>query len=187
MRFLINRDEYHAQELVFVDECGINLQMAREVGWSKKGKRLYDSKPAEFRKNYTVLGALHWDGLKELMMIEGGTSSDVFYEFVRQVLLPNMEPGQVVVLDNLAAHKSKRTVELLGDHGIHLLYTPPYSPEWNPIEWAWSPVKTYLRRVAQRSLEGLETALVQAADLILPEHAQNMIRECGYHTPELSL
>lgn len=87
------------------------------------------SRPGTYTKNYTVLGALHWDGLGELMMIEGGTSKEVFFEFAQRLLLPGVEPGQVVVLDNLAAHKSKEVVELFKDHGVHLLYIPPYSPE----------------------------------------------------------
>lgn len=184
---MITREEYYAEELVFVDECGINTHMARPVGYAPVGQRLFDSKPGTFTRNHTVLGALSLQGLRELMMVPGGTTIPVFMKFAEQILLPSLEAGTVVVLDNLAAHKNKRVVELFGDYGIHLLYTPPYSPEWNPIEWAWSKVKAHLRKVAARSLDALSDALVFAADLITPDDARNMILGCDYLLGETML
>ncbi|MEM1009964.1 MAG: IS630 family transposase [Myxococcota bacterium] len=187
LEFLVRRQEYDLEDLVFVDECGINLQMARLVGWAPKGQRLFDSKPGAYAKNYTVLGGMTQQGMEALMTIEGGTSSAVFYQFAQKVLLPQLQPGQVVVLDNLTAHRTQETRELFEEHGVHLLFIPPYSPEWNPIEWAWSKVKTFLRQYAARSLQALEDALVQAADLVSPQEATNMILECGYNPPETCL
>ena len=185
LEFLVKALEYEACDLVFLDECGINLHMTREVGWAPKGQRLFAKKPGSYAQNYTVLGAMGWQGLGALMTVKGGTSKEVFYQFVEQVLLPTLVAGQVVVMDNLAAHKSTQVVELLGEHGIHVLYTPPYSPEWNPIEWAWSKVKTFLRREAVRELDLLEDMLVQAVNSVLPSEAQNMILACGYNPPEI--
>ena len=180
VEFLIKRDEYHVQELVFVDESGINVNMARKYGYSPRGQRLYGYKPGQFARNYTVIGALDIKGLSTVMMVNGGTTIEVFFEFARQMLIPTMEPGQVVVMDNLAAHRNKRVIELFHDHGIHVLHTPPYSPEWNPIEWAWSKVKTAIRASAARTLETLEIALKAAADSITPEDAANYFAACGY-------
>jgi transposase len=180
----VNRDGYEASELVFIDECGINIGMARAYGYKPIGERLFDSKPGVYSKNYTVLGALSLQGMQAMMVVEGGTTTEVFYEYARQILIPSIEVGSVVVLDNLSAHHSVKVRELFDEHGIHLLYTPPYSPEWNPIEWAWSKVKTFLRQYAARSLDALEDALVQAADLITPQDALHWIVACGYDGPD---
>lgn len=161
--------------------------MARDYGYKKIGERLFDTKPRLYSKNYTVLGALRVQGMQSMMVIEGGTTSDVFYEYAKQILIPNIEVGAVVVLDNLSAHHTAKVRDLFDSHGIHLLYTPPYSPEWNPIEWAWSKVKTFLRQYAARSLDVLEDALVQAADLITPQDALHWIAACGYSEPDTLL
>lgn len=158
--------------------------MARAVGYAPVGQRLFDSKPGGYTQNHTVLGALSLRGLREVMMVQGGTTIEVFTLFAEKILLPELDVGTVVVLDNLAAHKSKTVVELFGDHGVHLLYTPPYSPQYNPIEWAWSKVKTFMRQAAARSLEELENVLVRAVDLITPQDALNMILGCDYLMPE---
>lgn len=185
--FLQKREEYDSNQLVFVDECGINIHMGRKVGYSPVNQRLYASKPGCYTQNYTILGSMSMQGIGALMSIKGGTSTQVFMEYARQVLLPELKVGQIVILDNLAAHKNKEVVKLFEEHGVELLYTPPYSPEWNPIEWAWSKIKTYLRQFAARDLESLEDALVQAADLLLPSHAYNMISACGYNMVTSSL
>ena len=186
MNFLIAREDLDMRDLVFIDECGVNTGMARNYGYAPRGARLFDSKPSKYLPNHTVLGALSLDGLGALMTIQGGTSVEVFFAWVEQVLLPELDTNNIVVLDNLAAHKNKRVVELFGDHGIDLLYTPPYSPEWNPIEWAWSKVKNHLRKAAARCLDSLEDALVGAADLVTQDDAFNMITGCGYGVPGLT-
>lgn len=164
----------------FVDEAGMNINMAREYGYSLRGKRLFDQRPRIFARNHTILGSLSTQGIGGLMTVEGGTSSEVFFHFASTELLPRMEAGQVVVLDNLAAHKSDLVTELFEDHGIHVLHTPPYSPEWNPIELAWSKIKSYLRAFAARSVEELDKASLKAVELVTAQEAQNWIRHCGY-------
>lgn len=154
--------------------------MARAYGYKHIGERLFDSKPGTYSKNYTVLGALSLQGMQAMMVIEGGTTTEVFYEYAKQVLIPTLKNGNIVVLDNLSAHHSSKVRKLFDEHGIHLLYTPPYSPEWNPIEWAWSKIKTFLRQYAARCLDALEDALVQAADLITLQDAIHWIEGCGY-------
>lgn len=154
--------------------------MARPVGYAPLGERLFDFKPKVFCKNYTLLGGMTRDGMVAAMTVEGGTSVDVFLTFVLKVLLPKVQVGQVIVLDNLAAHKNKRVVECLNDHGLHPLYTPPYSPEWNPIELAWSKLKNLLRTAAAHSFGALEEALRLALCQITPRNARRWIRHCGY-------
>jgi len=168
------------EDLVFIDETGINIHMARNYGYSPVGQRVFDSKPGEFTRNYTVLGALNHCGVGALMVVEGGTSVDVWRAFVEQVLLPTLRPGQILILDNLAAHKNETVKEMLAQSSIEVVHTPPYSPEWNAIELVWSKIKTYLRSRAERSLEALQQALVDAADLVTPQEAVNCIRACGY-------
>lgn len=165
---------------MFLDEAGINIRMAREYGYSKKGKRVFDFRSGQYARNYTVLGAMSHKGMGALMTVNGGTTKPVFIRYVKDVLLPTLKAGQVVVLDNLAAHKSQEVRKLFWDAGIEVIYTPPYSPEWNPIEWSWSKIKNFLRGYAARSLEALNSALVKAADLITPDDAYNWIQACGF-------
>lgn len=180
VQFLLCLEELEVDDLVFLDESGINIQMARNYGYAPVGQRLFAFKSGQYAKNYTVLGALTAEGMGALMTVNGGTSIEVFHAFVEQVLLPTLRPGQTVVMDNLAAHKHPSIKKLLSEHGVDVLYTPPYSPQWNPIELAWSKIKTYLRSFAARSLEALQSALVDAADLVTPTDAIHWIQSCGH-------
>jgi transposase len=154
--------------------------MAREVGYAPIGTRLFDKKPMARFLNYSVIGALSLTGLHDLMIIEGSVTTDVFVAYAENILKASVYPGQVVVLDNCSVHKTKCVTEWFQDHGCHLLYTPPYSPEWNPIEWAWSKVKTGIRRQRASSFEKLQDALALSASSVTTQDAQNMIAACGY-------
>lgn len=180
VEFLQQIEEVDVEDMVFLDESGINLHMAREYGYSPKGKRVFDHKSGQFKKNYTVIGALTKNGVDALMVVDGGTTKNVFQAYVKEVLLPTLQEGQIIILDNLSAHKNPEIIEMLGEAGVEVIYTPPYSPEWNPIEWAWSKIKSFLRTFAARSLEDLSAALVQAADLVSSEDAINWFKACGY-------
>ena len=130
----------------------------------------------------TVLAALTTEGVLASMSIESPTDGDVFLAFVEQVLVPRLQPGQVVILDNLGAHKVDGVRRLIEGCGALLLYLPPYSPDFNPIEQAWSKLKQLLRGIKARLLEHLEPALTQAIDAITPEDAQAFFQHCGYRT-----
>lgn len=139
-----------------------------------------DSVPRNRGTVLTMIGALTLDGLTAMMTVEGGTSGDVFVAYVKHVLLPELRPGDIVVMDNLGAHKDVRVRPLIESAGAFVKYLPPYSPDLNPIEMAWSKVKQFLRTAKARSREALETALRWAMDITTASDAEGWFNECGY-------
>ena len=127
-----------------------------------------------------MLGAVSIKGWQAVMTVESATDGDVFLAYVGEVLCPTLQTGQVVVMDNLPAHKVDGVRALIAAAGAELLYLPPYSPDFNPIEPCWSIVKQHLRKLKARSLEALNTAIPKALSLITPEIAMNCFRHCGY-------
>ena len=144
------------------------------------GARLHDAVPAGRWRTLTLLGAVSISGWVATMTIEAPTDGDVFLAYLEQVLCPQLRPGHCVVMDNLAAHKVMGVRQLIEDTGARLLYLPPYSPDFNPIEQAWSKLKQLLRGIKARLLDQLEPALAQAIDAITPQDAQAFFRHCGY-------
>jgi transposase len=166
--------------LKFVDESGLNIAMTRRFGRAPRGKRVHDAVPKNFGKNLTILGALSCRGLEAVMTIEGATDAAVFGAFVTEVLAPTLQPGDIVVMDNLGAHKVDGIQAAIEAAGARLLFLPPYSPDWSPIEPCWSKLKTYLRGVKARTREALDQALTYAIDLISPNDAHGWFAHCGY-------
>jgi transposase len=148
---------------------------ARSVG----GGRICEGAPAGRWKILTILGAMSVRGIVATMTIEEATDSDIFEAFVAQVLCHALQPGDVVVMDNLASHKVPPIRQLIEKAGAQLLYLPPYSPDLNPIEKAWSKLKQLLRTAKARSREALESAITDALPLITPENAKAWFRACG--------
>jgi transposase len=128
--------------LKFGDESGLNSAMTRRFGRAPRGKRVHDAVPKNFGKNLTILGALSCRGLEAVMTIEGATDAAVFRAFVTEVLAPTLQPGDIVVMDNLGAHKVDGIQAAIEAAGARLLFLPPYSPDWSPIEPCWSKLKT---------------------------------------------
>jgi transposase len=128
----------------------------------------------------TVLGAIGAAGVRALMTIEGATTGEVFTAFARDVLAPTLRKGQVVVLDNLAAHKVKAAREAIEARGARLLFQPPYAPEVNPMENAWAFMKDVIRSLEPRTIEALDSAVAKGASMISRSHAANYFRHCGY-------
>ena len=128
----------------------------------------------------TVLGAITLNGIKAAMTIEGATTGPVFITYVEQILLPTIKPGDVVVLDNVGAHKVKRAKELIEAAGASMLFLPPYHPDLNPIENAWSKVKARLRAAEARTHDALEVALRQAINSVTGSDAAGWFKHCGY-------
>jgi transposase len=119
-------------------------------------------------------------GMIAAMTVESPTDGDVFLAYVEQVLCPRLEPGQVVVMDNLPAHKVEGVRCLIAATGAELLYLPPYSPDFNPIEQAWSRIKQQLRSAKARTLETLEAAITESLAAVTPSHAAAWFANCGY-------
>jgi len=154
--------------------------MTRRYGWAPRPERVSEAVPAGHWRTLTVLAALTREGMLASMTIASPTDGDVFLAFVEQVLGPRLQPGHIVVLDNLAAHKVEGVRQLVESRGAQLLYLPPYSPDFNPIEQAWSKLKQLLRGVKARILDQLEPAIAQTMAAITPQNAQAFFRHCGY-------
>lgn len=168
-----------AEKLVFIDEAGVNTSMVRRYGWAKT-TRLYGRKPAQRGRHVTLIGALRRTGLIAAMTIDGAADGDVFLTFVKEVLVPKLTSGDVVVLDNVSTHKVKGVVEAIEAAGARVLYLPPYSPELNPIEECWSKVKGLLRAAAARTMSSLEDAVRRALGAVTAVNAQGWFRHSGY-------
>jgi transposase len=159
--------------------------MTRRYGWAPRPERVSEAVPAGHWRTLTVLAALTFDGILASMTIESPTDGDVFLAFLEQVLGPKLQPGHIVVLDNLVAHKIDGVRQLIESCGAQLMYLPPYSPDFNPIEQAWSKLKQLLRGVKARLLPQLKPAIAQAIAAITPQNAQAFFRHCGYGVQQL--
>jgi transposase len=169
--------------LVFLDECGVQTNMARLYGRSRRGERAYSTVPFGHRKRLTVLAALGMEGMIAAMSLEGATNGAVFAAFLEQVLLPELrrrKPNAVLVMDNLRPHKTAEVQAVLDGCGFAYRYLPPYSPDLNPIEPAWSKVKSDLRSVGARTIDALQEALGPALKSISPRNAAGYFRHCNY-------
>ena len=142
--------------LVFIDESGATTAMTRLRGRAPKGERVHGSTPHGHWKVTTIIGALRWSGMIATMTIDCPTDSDVFRVYVECILVPSLRKGDVVVMDNLSAHKAPGIAECIQAAGAELVFLPPYSPDLNPIERCWSKVKEFLRSAKARSQRLLE-------------------------------
>jgi len=167
-------------ELVFVDESGIATDMVRIYARAEDGKRAYGTVPNRHHRKLTLLGGLSTAGLIAMMAIEAATNRAVFLAFVCEVLVPELRPGQVVVLDNLSPHKAPAVRKAIEAAKCKVLYLPPYSPDFSPIEPCWGKLKTLLRGIGARTLDALEGALVSTMDRISVSDARSWFAHCGY-------
>ncbi len=173
------------ERLVFLDECGVLTNMACLYGRAPRGQRARGTAPAGRWKRVTVLGALGMDGMVAAMSVEAATDAAVFMAYLDQVLLPKLRqvrPDAVLVMDNLAAHKTPAVRKLLDGSGFAYRYLPAYSPDLNPIEPSWAKLKGKLRQVAARTAHALHKALGPALDAVTPQDAQGYFRHSGYST-----
>jgi len=176
--------EVDAGRLVFVDEMGANVSLAPLYAWSRKGQRARGKAPRNWGKNVTLLASMGAGGMGPCVAVEGPTTGAVFEAYdVEQALAPSLDPGRVVVMDNLSAHKGQRVRELVEARGCELVYLPPYSPDLNPIEQAFAKVKGLLRAAAARTREALIEAMGAALSAVTVRDASGFFRHCGYRAP----
>lgn len=154
--------------------------MTRLYGRAAKGERVIDSVPQNYGSNITMLASLTLSGITAPMTINGAVDGAVFKIYVEEILAPTLEPGDIVIMDNLPAHKVKGVKELIQAKGARLIYLPPYSPDLNPIEKCWSKIKTYLRRAKARTRAELEKALAEALLLVNSKDAEGWFKSCSY-------
>ena len=166
--------------LVFLDESGAQTNLARLRGRCPQGERLAASAPHGHWKTYTMLAAVRLDGPCAAAVVDGPVDADVFRAYVELVLVPDLRPGDVVVMDNLQPHKAAGVREMVEAAGATLLYLPPYSPDYNPIENMWSKVKQSLRSAAARTFHALQAAVWAALDSVTPDDCRGFFAHCGY-------
>lgn len=168
------------ERLVFLDESGAKTNMTRLRGRARGGQRLVDKAPHGHWCTTTIIGAIRLDGGTACMVVDGATDKDVFREYVRCVLVPTLRQGDIVILDNLSAHKDQQTKALIEQVGAELRFLPPYSPDFNPIEKTWSKIKAFLRDAKARTQEELFEMIGKALETITPKDAEGWFRSCGY-------
>jgi transposase len=154
--------------------------MARRYGRCRRGERLRVSVPHGHWKTTTFIGALTLRGFIAPFVIDGPINRLAFETYIDKVLLPELRKGDVVVMDNLPGHKGPKVRQMIEAAGAQLLYLPPYSPDFNPIENAFAKLKALLRKAAERTVEGLWTAIGELIDLFKPEECQNLFAAAGY-------
>jgi len=154
--------------------------MTRLRGRSPRGQRLVAKAPHGHWKTSTLIGALGLSGIRCSAVFDGPVNTEVFEAFVEQVLVPQLRPGDVVILDNLSSHKGARARQMIEAAGAELVFLPPYSPDLNPIEMVFSKIKQALRSLACRTREALWDRVQSVLDLVTPADAANCFRHCGY-------
>ena len=169
-----------ACRLIFIDETWAKTNMTRTRGRSPRGERLVARVPHGHWKTTTLIAALGIGGVVCSTVVDGAVNRDVFDAFVEHVLVPELRPGDVVVMDNLSSHKGVRVRELIESAGAELVFLPPYSPDLNPIEMVFSKIKQLLRGLACRTRQTLWTAMQTVLERVTPTDAKNCFRHCGY-------
>lgn len=168
------------QRLVFIDEAGSHIAMTRDYARAPRGVRAVGSVPRNAGTVTTMIGALDVTGVRAMMTIEGATDGEVFETFLERVLLRKLRPGDIVVLDNVGAHRIPSVRRLIEEVGASVLYLPPYSPDLNPIELCWSKLKGILKEFGARTHDALDAAIRRAMDLIGRTDAAGWFKHCGY-------
>jgi transposase len=170
----------HPEKLKFLDETGIHLGMTPRYGRAAPGQRVVEATPGHSGKQYTLTAVLSLKGLEAPWVLEGPMTADTFETYVEQYLCPTLQPGDMVVADNLSAHKAVKIRAVIEARGARLEFLPPYSADFNPIEPAWAKAKGILRRAKARALDPLIDAIVRAVQAITGSNSRAWFEHCGY-------
>ena len=181
--FALEQADLDATQIVVVDEVGSNLDMTPTHAWAPVGERAVATAPRNTPINTTTIASLSHQGMGPALIVSGGVDRLTFATYLEQVLAPTLQPGQVVLVDNLSAHTSPHARAIVAACGCRLRYLPPYSPDYSPIELAFAQIKADLRRAAARTPEALEEAIATALQQISPTDAQAFFAHCGYRFP----
>ncbi len=168
------------ERLVFIDETWASTNMARRHGRCRRGERLRSSVPHGHWKTTTFVAGLRRTGMVAPMVLDGPINGNAFIAYVRQVLVPDLLPGDIVIMDNLSGHKTPTAREAIEAAGATLLFLPPYSPDFIPIEQAFSKLKAHLRKAAERTVHGLWDAIGRIINLYPPQECANYFANAGY-------
>ena len=170
----------HLERLAFIDETSVKTNMAKTTGWAPRGQRLVDHAPFGHWRTQTFIGALRHDRLDAPWVIDGAMNGEMFDRYVQTQLAPTLRAGDVVILDNLSSHKNPSAARTLREIGTWFLFLPPYSPDLNPIEMAFSKLTALIRKAAARTYEDLWQAVGRVCDLFSDEECYNFFRAAGY-------
>jgi transposase len=171
---------HDARQYVFVDESGVATDLLRRYARSPRGTRIADHTPCSHWQTHTVIAALRPTALTATAVFDGPIDAITFHAYVEQVLVPTLRPGDVVVLDNLAAHKQPEVRAAIEHAGAHLRFLPPYSPDFNPIELAFAKLKAFFRAARPRTFDHVCELLATALERFLPGECANYVRHSGY-------
>ena len=169
-----------SERLIFVDETSTHTAMTRRYARAPRGQRAYGRVPRNHGANLSVIGALGLRGMIATMSVDGAVDTEIFNIFVHQVLVPALQPGDVVLLDNLTVHHASTIEQAVSVGGGTVVFLPSYSPDFSPIESCWAKLKTFLRGCAPRTRAFLDEALTTALQTLSPEDFQGWFRHCGY-------
>jgi transposase len=173
-----------ASKYRFVDETGSNLSLTRLYARALKGKRAYGTIARKRGKNVTMITDLTLAGLGEAFIIDGAANGDIFEVYIEQILAPTLIPGEIVIMDNCSIHKREKVRQLIEARGCELRFLPAYSPDFSPIEEAFSKMKTHLRRIGARTREDLHAALAYVITTITAKDSSGWFWHCGYQVPD---
>lgn len=174
------QDELDPDKLVFLDETATTTNMVRRYGWAARGERCRVAAPHGHWKTTTVTAALRTNGVAATALFDGATNGKRFRAYVTDTLVPVLKRGDTVIMDNLGAHKVAGVREAIQATGAKLLYLPPYSPDFNPIEQIFAKLKADLRKAAARTLPDLEAAIQSAFDSLTAKACRNCLTAAGY-------
>lgn len=168
------------EQLVFIDETGASTKMARRYGRAPRGERCRAPVPHGHWKTTTFVGAFRLEGMTAPMVLDGAMHGAAFLAYVEQALVPTLNPGDIVIMDNLPAHKPVAVRHAIEAAGAELRFLPPYSPDFNPIEMAFSKLKAFLKKTAARSVDDLWDAIAVGIDTFTPVECANYFKAAGY-------
>ena len=175
--------QLESRDLVFVDECSSNIALTPLYARAPQGERAVGKVPRNYGANTTLMASLSLQGMGQALLWQGATDAATFEAYIQQVLAPSLQRGQIVVMDNLSSHQGERVRQAIEARGCQLLFLPTYSPDFSPIEGAFSKLKTFLRRVGARTQESLLEAIAQGLLTITPADALGWFTHCGYLPP----
>ena len=166
--------------LVFIDELSVSNALVRQYGWGPQGERIKDYEPLSSWKTYSLIAAIRSTGWCGSLLVPGAVNGDIFITYLEQCLIPTLRRGDIVVLDNVRFHHNASVADVLSEAGIGLHYLPPYSPDFNPIENAFSALKAHLRRLAKRTFYSLATAIGDLQEATTRQTCYNYLAACRY-------
>ncbi len=181
--FCKRRQRWRKRRLWFVDESGVNLALTRANGWAPRGERLVDHVPGRRWENFSLIAALSLDGVHAPLLLPGAMNTEAMRVWAREFLVPLLKPGDIVIWDNLGIHTDFEVRLAVECTGARLEFLPPYSPDLNPIELAWSKAKALLRRLGARTWRRLVCAVADALHAITPADSAGWFGHCGYPSP----